>query len=120
MLLGKEVSAVSAALGAAVVDPGLDEHIARKAHKVRQTRRRARPPFTRARRAVVRVREVRLEVVQGLFRGVNAQCDQDLFATAAPTNYQWRVLWVEQASSSRPRGPRIARARRRLNLARLD
>ena len=64
MLLGKEVSAVSAALGAAVVDPGLDEHIARKAHKVRQTRRRARPPFTRARRAVVRVQEVRLEVVK--------------------------------------------------------
>ena len=64
MLLGKEVSAVSAALGAAVVDPGLDEHVARKAHKMRQTWRRARPPFTRARRAVVRVREVRLEVVK--------------------------------------------------------
>ena len=64
MLLGEEVSAVSAALGAAVVDAGLDEHVARKAHKVRQTRRRARPPFTRARRAVVRVREVRLEVVK--------------------------------------------------------
>ena len=28
MLLGKEVSAVSAALGAAVVDPGLDRHVA--------------------------------------------------------------------------------------------
>ena len=64
MLLGEEVSAVSAALGAAVVDAGLDEHVARKAHKVRQTRRRARPPFTRARRAVVRVRGVRLEVVK--------------------------------------------------------
>ena len=34
MLLGEEVSAVSAALGAAVVDAGLDEHVARKAHKV--------------------------------------------------------------------------------------
>ena len=64
MLLGEEVSAVSAALGAAVVDAGLDEHVARKAHKMRQTWRRARPPFTRARRAVVRVREVRLEVVK--------------------------------------------------------
>ena len=64
MLLGEEVSAGSAALGAAVVDAGLDEHVARKAPKVRQTRRRARPPFTRARRAVVRVREVRLEVVK--------------------------------------------------------
>jgi hypothetical protein len=41
MLLGKEVSAVSAALGAAVVDAGLDEHVARKAdRKVRQTAKR--------------------------------------------------------------------------------
>ena len=68
MLLGEEVSAVSAALGAAVVDAGLDEHVARKAHKVRQTRRRARPSFTRAGRAVVGVREVRLEVVLPPFR----------------------------------------------------
>ena len=45
MLLGEEVSAVSAALGAAVVDAGLDEHVARKAHKMRQisvTKLRAR------------------------------------------------------------------------------
>ena len=60
----KDDHASGAALGAAVVHAVLDLCVTRQAHKVCQARRVARPAAARAGGAVVRVREVRLKIVE--------------------------------------------------------